>query len=373
MLARFTSRLGPPIPADELLLQLVEALKASLRASRAEAWMVDGSRLQRTVSVPHADEGDHFVLGASERAQLSKPTVYGRTWAALWAPPLLEGRGDGCLRIAPVVSEGEPLAVLVVERAAAQDFSTAEEAVIVELGRHLGLSLHNERLRAALEATLADVRQANEDLRASRARIVEAADAERRRIERDLHDGAQQQLIGLSIELQLALRALGSDPTAAAARIEKASVSLADAMDVLADLAHGIYPPELRAAGLAAALRTAAQRHPSPVRVIARELKRLPPTVEAAVYFVVVEALQNAAKHAPGAEVSVTTGEREGRVVFEVCDDGPGFVVPTAPRGQGMLNMRDRLGALGGVVTWDSAPGRGTRVHGSVPVESGAA
>jgi signal transduction histidine kinase len=374
VLERFTSRLGPPIAAEEMLLQLVEALKASLRATRAEAWIVDADRVERRVAVPHSGEGDHFVIGERERRQLSRSYLYGHAWAQLWTPALLAGRATSALRIAPVVNEGQALAILVVERPGGEDFTTAEERALTELARHLGLSLHNERLREALEATLADVRRVNSELRASRARIVETADAERRRIERDLHDGAQQQLIALSIDLKLARDALAGDIPAAAARIDHASRAVADAIEELSDLAHGIYPPILREAGLEAAVRMAARRHPSPVAIEAGGLRRQPPGVEAAIYFVVVEALQNAAKHAPDAPVMVTVTDADAdadaggsAVRFEVADAGPGFVPGEAHHGQGMLNICDRIGAIGGTVAWESAPGSGTRVTGSVP------
>ena len=368
VLERFTARLGPAIAADELLLQLAEALKASLRAARAEVWIIDGGGLERRISVPHRDEGERFAIGERERHHLAKASVHGLAWAQLWVPALLDGRGSCSLRIAPVVNDGEPLAVLVVERGADADFVTAEENVLAELARHLGLSLHNERLRAALEATLAEVRRANEELRASRARIVEAADVERRRIERDLHDGAQQQLIALSIDLRLARDALGRDSAAVATRLDHASAAASAAIDELTDLAHGIYPPVLRESGLPAALRMAAHRHPSPVSLRAEGLGRHPAAIEAAIYFVAVEALQNAAKHAPGAAVSVTLAEQEGAVVFEIADEGPGFDPANVPGGHGMLNLCDRIGAIGGSVSWESAPGTGTRVHAAVPI-----
>jgi signal transduction histidine kinase len=368
VLERFTSRLGPAIAPEELLLQLAEALRASLRAARAEVWIVGPAELERKIAVPHVGEGDRVAIGARERRQLGKPEVYGVSWAEIWIPALLGGRPACCMRIAPVVNEGEPLAVLVVERSADDDFSTAEERVIAELARHLGLSLHNERLRAALETTLAEVRQANEELRASRARIVEAADAERRRIERDLHDGAQQRLIALSIELELARQALDGDQAAAAARLDAAGAAVEEAIDELTDLAHGIYPPILREAGLPAALRMAVRRHPSRVALELPELARQAPATEAAIYFAVLEALQNAAKHAPHADVTVSLAEEHGSVVFAVRDDGPGFTAGEALPGHGIVNIRDRIGAVGGTVEWTSAPESGTRVRGVVPV-----
>jgi signal transduction histidine kinase len=366
VIERFTARLGPPIPAEELLLQLAEALKASLRAARAEVWLLDGDRLERSVSVPHLGEGDSFVLAGRELAQLAKPNVSGRSWAEVWMPALLNDRTECSLRVASVVNEGEPLGLLVVERPADSDFRGDEEAVLAELARHLGLSLRNERLRAQLEATLDEVRQANDELRRSRARVVETADAERRRIERDLHDGAQQQLIALSIELRRARQALEGD-SAASASIERAGAALDAAIEDLADLAHGIYPPILSASGLEAALRVVVRRHPSEVRLEITELGRQPAAIETAIYFVVLEALQNAAKHAPGARVAVSLAERHDAVELEVADDGPGFEVDRARRGHGMLNIGDRVGAIGGTVRWESSPGSGTRIRGVVP------
>jgi signal transduction histidine kinase len=364
---RFTSRLGPAIPADELLLQMAEALKASLRADRAEIWLLGDSRLVRSVSVPHDGEGDGFDIGERELRQLAKPNVGGPAWAEIWLPELLAGRAACSLRVATVVNDGEPLGVLAVERSRSDDFGGREGSVLGELARHLGLSLRNDRLRAELEATLAEVRQVNEELRASRNRVVETADAERRRIERDLHDGAQQQLIAVGIELRRAREVLAGDPQAAAERIDRASAAIGEATEQLADLAHGIYPPILRDSGLGPALRVAARRHPSPVRLDLGGLERQPAAIETAVYFAVLEALQNSAKHAPGATVEVRVAERDGALEFEIADDGPGFELERVRAGHGMLNISDRVGAIGGTVEWKPEPGAGTRVKGVVP------
>ncbi|MEA2400309.1 MAG: hypothetical protein QOK00_712 [Thermoleophilaceae bacterium] len=206
------------------------------------------------------------------------------------------------------------------------------------------------------------------DLRDARSRIIEAADAERRRIERDLHDGAQQQLIALTIDLRRARDVLADNPQVAAERLDRAAEAAAAAISELADLAHGIYPPVLRDSGLIAALRVVVRRHRSPVELEAERFARLPAAVEAAVYFAVLEGMQNAAKHAPDAHVTVRISQPDGQVEFEIADDGPGFVIGANHRGQGMLNISDRVGALGGTVVWDSAPGAGTCVRGAVPV-----
>jgi signal transduction histidine kinase len=226
---------------------------------------------------------------------------------------------------------------------------------------------HSDGLRSALEAALADARRAHAELRASQARIVAVADAERRRIERDLHDGAQQQLIVLAIELRRARELIERDPVAAAAGLDRAGAAAGAAIEELGALARGIFPPVLRDSGLVAALRVAARRNHAPIDLRVDCFARPAPAVEAAVYFAVIEALQNATKHAPDARVRVHVGERRGRIVFEVADDGPGFDAASAERGNGMRNIADRVGALGGTVLWDAGRGRGTRVRGEVP------
>ena len=223
-------------------------------------------------------------------------------------------------------------------------------------------------LNRTLEARVAE--QATEIL-ASRARIVATADAERRKIERNLHDGAQQHLVALAMNLNLARRELAEDPEAAAAMLEQLTRDVRATIEELRNLAHGIYPPLLLDSGLPAALSAAAARSPLSVTVLAEGVGRQPAEVEATVYFCCLEALQNAAKHADGADVTVRVWEEPGTLRFEVADDGPGFDPEIVSHGQGLINMGDRLAALGGAAQWESAPGAGTRVCGSVPVNGG--
>jgi signal transduction histidine kinase len=150
--------------------------------------------------------------------------------------------------------------------------------------------------------------------------------------------------------------------------LDELAVSVKDTIAELRNLAHGIYPPLLMDSGLPAALRAAAGRSPLDVVVEVDDVGRHPSELEAAVYFCALEALQNAAKHAPEARVVLRVWEGEGALHFEVADDGPGFDVTARERGQGFHNMSDRLGAIGGSVRWESAPGRGTTISGSVPV-----
>ncbi|HEX2273426.1 MAG TPA: histidine kinase [Acidimicrobiales bacterium] len=206
------------------------------------------------------------------------------------------------------------------------------------------------------------------ELEASRARVVAAADAARRRIERDLHDGAQQHLVALDVNLQLARALLAEDPGAAEKLLDELATNITDAIDELRNLAHGIYPPLLVDSGLSEALRAAAAGSASRVRVDTSGIGRFGTDVEAAVYFCCLEALQNAAKHAPGANVTVTVREEAGGLRFEIADDGPGFDPDAVRHGHGFTNMSDRLGAVGGQVHWESAPGRGTRIVGTLPL-----
>jgi signal transduction histidine kinase len=209
------------------------------------------------------------------------------------------------------------------------------------------------------------------ELRASRSRVVLAADAERRRIERDLHDGAQQHLIGLALQLRLARELVSSEPEKANGILEGLDSEIQETLDRLRDLAHGIYPPLLQDRGLTDALAAAALRAPIAARVEAQGLGRYPPDVEATVYFCCLEALQNAAKHAgDGASVTIRVrADDGGDLFFDVTDDGSGFDTGIGGlAGVGVTNMRDRVGAIGGSLTIASSPGGGTTVSGSLPL-----
>jgi signal transduction histidine kinase len=218
---------------------------------------------------------------------------------------------------------------------------------------------------------LNDLRRHADELRASRERIVATADAERRRVERDLHDGAQQHLVLLNLKLTLIKRSLETDPPAAAAMVEEATEDLGRALADLRDLAHGIYPVALENDGLLAALKDAAAHAAIRTDVECDGAGRYRPELEAAVWFCCLEALQNAAKQAgEGAHANVRIAERDGAVHFEVADDGVGYDTAQARPSAGVQNMTDRIGALGGELQIRSAPGRGTNVHGTIPVDT---
>jgi signal transduction histidine kinase len=223
-----------------------------------------------------------------------------------------------------------------------------------------GTALGSRRLVAEAETAL-------RELRSSRARIASAAERERRRIERDLHDGAQQRLVALRIELELAEELIRRDPERGAERVHALEGRVDEAIDELRALAHGIYPPVLADRGLPEALRAVAARVGIPVTVTAHDVGRYPEIVESAVYFCVLEALQNVVKHAVGVHlVRITLVGGRGRLTFGVRDDGLGM--GDADRsGQGLENMRDRMATLGGTLTVTSARRVGTVVRGTVP------
>ena len=208
------------------------------------------------------------------------------------------------------------------------------------------------------------------DLDQSRARIARAADAERSRIERDLHDGAQQRLIAMRLHLSMAEELDGADPRQWTETVKRLGIELDETLDELRSLAHGVYPSLLSDRGLAEALRSVAAEAPLPVRVEIEELGPLPTEIQTAVYFTCTEAIQNACKHAQDASCLRLVLGRDDGLAFEVDDDGPGFTPPPSANG-GLRNMHDRIEAIGGVLTIDAAPGGGTRVCGFVPLSAG--
>ena len=218
--------------------------------------------------------------------------------------------------------------------------------------------------RAAHDAP-GDVADLLED---SRKRIASAADVERSRIERDLHDGAQQRLIALRIKLSLAEELVGTDPAAGAQVLDELGDEIDLALEELRALGHGLYPSLLSDRGLADALRSALAESPLRGHLQARGVTRHSREIETAVYFACREAIQNAIKHAGGATGLWVTLHESEALRFEVRDDGPGFVPPGDEGNGGLRNMRDRIETVGGRLTIDSAPGHGTRVRGVVPL-----
>jgi signal transduction histidine kinase len=303
---------------------------------------------------------------------VARAKVQGNAWLQVWIPGLLEGAAGRQLRVASVAHLGELLGLIVAERPHDESpFSEEEDEVLIELARQVGLALHNVRLDSALQASLEELQVRNEELQASRLRIVTAADESRRSIERNLHDGAQQHLVAMAVKLGLARQLVEADPGTVSTLLEELRTDVQDTLGELRELAHGIYPPLLRDRGLGEALVAASNRSVLPAEVVTDGIGRYQTESEAAVYFCCLEAMQNAGKHAgEGSRLTITVREdaETNRLRFEVADDGAGFDPEHAIAGHGFENMRDRLGAIGGELVVSSEPGQGARVGGHLPI-----
>jgi signal transduction histidine kinase len=364
----FSARMSRAIPLDELALQSAEQLRETLDLRAVELWTLHGATLRPWMGDPEIDRPP-LDLGNLEPVVVVQAGLSGHGWLSVWMPQMLEGREDAFVRLAPMAHAGELLGVLVIERpVTATTFTADDERTLVEIARQLGVVLHNARLDSALEESLQEVRRQADELQASRGRIVAAGDTARRTIERNLHDGAQQHVVALGIQVKLARTLMDKDPARAAEVLDGLSAAVDDTLQELRDLAHGIYPPLLADRGLPDALQAAARRSVLPVTVRTDGLGRFAPEAEATVYFCVLEALQNAAKYAgEGSTVTVSVEPRDPGLTFVVKDDGAGFDTGSRGMGAGFQNMLDRLGALGGTLRVESAPGRGTQVTGALP------
>jgi signal transduction histidine kinase len=238
------------------------------------------------------------------------------------------------------------------------DSSLDDPELVLGIGTAAALALENERLDAELRSKM-------EELRASHARMIEAGLAERRRLERDLHDGAQQRLVSLALDLRMAERRLETDPAGARQILLAAGTELEAALGELRELARGIHPAVLSDRGLDAALEALAHRASLPVELEAEIGERLPEAVELAAYFVVTEGLTNVAKYAQASQATVRALRRDGRVIIEVADDGVGGADPAA--GSGLSGLADRIVALDGRLEVRSERGSGTVLRAEIP------
>jgi PAS domain S-box-containing protein len=267
-----------------------------------------------------------------------------------WAEQLRK-LGVNSVVAAPISVSGRPWGAVSASLTPPNSFPPGSEHRLAQFTRLVSLALANAEARAQLAA--------------QRARIVHAGDEERRRLERNLHDGAQQRLVSLSLSLRLAQTKLASDPHAADELLSSASIELALALEELRELARGIHPAVLTERGLGPALESLADRAPLPVELEQLPSERLPGQVEAAAYYVVSEALTNVAKYAEASAVSVRVAQENGRAVVEVVDDGVGGADPA--RGSGLRGLTDRVEALEGRLALDSRPGGGTKIRAEIP------
>jgi len=366
----FASQLARGVPMGELLLQMVEALRDGFKLDAAELWLCEGGSLRLAAAEPRA-ERQPIPITPAEEAIAANAHVSSASWARVWMPALLEGRDHATLRLAPVSNSGQLFGLVVAERARkGEDLAAEVDVTLEEVARELGVALKKAHLDSSLQESLAQLRRQAAELQASRGRLVAAADAERRRIERNLHDGAQQHLVALSVKVRLVEQLAERDPERARSLMNQLQDDVRSAIEELRSLAHGIYPPLLSSAGLGVAMSAACRNAPLPASVEADGVGRHAPEVEAAVYFCCLEGLQNAAKHAgAGASARVRIWEEAGGLLFEVSDDGAGFAPTDHADGAGLTNMRDRLGAVGGSMRVES-DSQGTRIQGVVPVSA---
>ena len=331
VLTEFSERVGESYATEDVLGRMAQILGQATGAGSARVWLRLGPELRPAASWPT----DAKPVAAAFVASEALPTIEGET-------------------VVEVRDRGELLGALSVAMPPSDPMNPSKERLVRDLASQAGLVLRNVRLV--------------EELRGSQRRLVRAQDQERRRLERNIHDGAQQQLVALSVKTRLARDLTARDPARAAEMLTQIDTEIQSAVDDLRDLARGIYPPLLIDEGLGAALDAQARRSPVPTTVRADGLRRYAPEVEAAVYFSCLEALQNVAKYAEASSATVILAQSNGHLTFEVMDDGRGFD-PTAERtGTGLQGIADRLGALHGEVTIRSEPGAGTRVRGRIEV-----
>jgi signal transduction histidine kinase len=342
VLSEFSERVGGAYADEDVLPRMARILGEGIGAERADVWLAVDRELRDVAAWPNDVDGRPSI-------PMSNGSV-----------PLI----DGMDRVYPVEQAGELLGALAIRKPSSDPVSPADEKLIADLASQAGLVLRNVRLTEALKARL-------NDLKAAQKRLVSAQDAERRRLERNIHDGAQQQLVALAVKLKLADALIERDAPKARELVGQLQGETHAALEELRDLARGIYPPLLADKGLPAALEAQARKSGLPVQVRADGIGRHPQDIEAAVYFSCLEAMQNISKYASASSASVSLSESDHHLTFAVTDDGRGFDPNATTAGSGLQGITDRMGALDGQVTVTSAPGHGTTVAGRLPLPVG--
>jgi signal transduction histidine kinase len=339
VLSHFSERVAESYASDDVLPRMARVLAEGTSADVAEVWLRSGDALRRAAVFPLQSPAPAAVhLDGS--AELSIPTTD---------------------RAVVVRHQGDVLGALTVTKRRGESLTPIEIRLMDDLAHQAGLVLKNVGLTSDLLARL-------EDLRSSRRRLVAAQDDARRKLERNLHDGAQQHLVAIKVKLGLVDMLLTRDPAKASATIVALKSDADEALETLRDLARGIYPPLLAERGLAVALQSQAGKATLPVHVDADGVGRYPQEIEAALYFCTLEALQNVQKYAKASNALVRLREDGGQLLVEVTDDGRGFDVAVTSRGAGLSNMEDRLEALGGTLRIETSPAHGTTLVAKVPV-----
>ncbi|MEX0834099.1 MAG: ATP-binding protein [Actinomycetota bacterium] len=331
VMAGFSRRMAGTLSVDEVLPQMAEASAQGVGAvaSRVRVFLPDGE--QRIATWPEGDTHD-----SSDRT-------------------LTVRYGD------------EPVGEIEVTKPRGEPLTPSEDRLLADLAAQAGLAFHNVRLADELQARLEKISEQSKEIQVSRRRIVRARDEALRRLEADLEGGAQQQLMMLSKKLLTATDTVTSDPQRSAVLLEEVGTDANDALETLRDLARGIFPPLLAEEGLIAALDAHINKHALPATLEGEGIRRYDPSVEAAVYFCCIEAMQNASKFAPGSSITIKMQTSSDGLDFSITDDGPGFD-PEPVRGRpGITNMSDRVEAVGGSLEIRSAMDRGTLVAGRIP------
>ena len=328
VLSDFAERVAGTYAVDDVLPRTAHILAEGMGATRADVWVRVGSELRTAGSWPSA---------AVSHVPIADDLVV-----------------PGATATVPVRYQGELLGALSVTKAPGEALTSADTKLLTDVASQAGMVLRNVGLI--------------EELRASRQRLVAAQDEERRKIERNLHDGVQQQLVALNVQAGLLARVGNADPSKVTEMAGQLQTRASEALDDLRDLARGIYPPLLADKGLSAALEAQARKAAVPVLVETDGIGRYDQQVEAAVYFCTLEALNNVAKYAGASTARVMLRQDDGRLRFTVTDDGVGFDANAGSYGTGLQGMADRLDAIGGTLEVASTPGAGTSVSGSVPV-----
>jgi signal transduction histidine kinase len=339
VLSEFSERVGETYALDDVLPRMARILGEGTGADRAQVWLKTPAGFRRAAGWPEG-VGLGEVIPASANEE----------WPDF-----------GPAAVAPVRHHGELLGVLTLSKPPSDPVNPDDQRLLSDLASQAGLVLNNVRLTEELRARL-------EELKASRQRIVTAQDMERRRLERNIHDGAQQQLVALAVKTRLAETAVGKDPARERELLEQIRTELTEALEDLRELARGIYPPLLADKGLVEALQSQARKAALPVAVEADGIGRYSQEVEATVYFCTLEAIQNAAKYAKATQVRVRLNDDAGSLVFAIEDDGIGFDSNAVVFGSGLRNMADRLAAVDGALEVRSGPGSGTALIGRIPI-----
>ena len=340
VLARLSDEVGRSLAPDRVLEGIARACTQGSGAKSAEVWLRNGPMMRLAAAWPAGTAGPASVR------------VDGAGLPSIDADHVL-----------PVRQGAQVAGALAIHLRPGHSLRPIEEKVLGDVAQQAALVLSNLDLSTELKRRL-------EELRSSRQRLVQAQDQERRRLERNLHDGAQQQLVAVKVKAGVLKAVIEGDPGRAKSLADDLSAMAGDALDQLRDLARGIYPPLLAERGLATALEAQAAKATLPVTVHTEAIDRHPPEVEAAVYFFCLEALQNVQKYAAASYASVSIKEAGNRLLVDVRDDGKGFDPDRTTRGAGLQNMEDRFDALGGQLEIDSSPGRGTHLSGWLPLSA---